>query len=504
MGYQVRRMPTHLYLFVFIALFPNFIFSQSKLKKSEAKIAPIAPFTFLAEGGRMSVANTVRLEQLDVLIGLNFSEIKWKESHALLNTTFQAFEKLGFFSDEALKREFGGFCRIGYDKFDEFCKFLTESFRFKNEAVPDLQDNICSVTPLEIKLDDLKAELVNIVNRFNRINENWTPQQVKDSEDAKTILFEYCSYMNDFAIVYEQKASDMLAALEELSDGFYPEILFGNTVRNCTYSINGDGERYHVVECKGTSAGFRCQVEITQTINLREYIRTYPVHYDGVAIAGELDSDIFARTVDVLELKYLECDDEYSDIQVCIEKKIPDPCKKSLDSDDINGVIKNCNFSKATPSVGTVLPHGGLLIQGSDIEILNGATRLTNRVPIAIYSPEILTVKSNEEDYIFPPAIIVENLIVVESKLTDDEIALLHSTERWNELVNEIEIENYIDMALIILQIIVLPTVFISLYLSLKQRKAWKNMAGSNLRRYQGTENLRNNQHFLLKRVRKK
>jgi len=124
-------------------------------------------------------------------------------------------------------------------------------------------------------------------------------------------------------------------------------------------------------------------------------------------------------------------------------------------------------------------------------------------VPLAIYSPEILTVKSNEEDYIFPPAIIVENLIVIESKLTDDEVALLHSTERWNELVNEIEIENYIDMALIILQIIVLPTVFISLYLTLKQRKAWKHMAGSNLRRYQGTENLRNNQHFLLKRVRK-
>ncbi len=33
----------------------------------------------------------------------------------------------------------------------------------------------------------------------------------------------------------------MLASLEELTDGFYPEILFGNLIRNCTYSINGDG-----------------------------------------------------------------------------------------------------------------------------------------------------------------------------------------------------------------------------------------------------------------------
>ncbi len=53
----------------------------------------------------------------------------------------------------------------------------------------------------------------------------------------QTILVEYCGYLNDFSIVYEQRVSDMLASLEELTDGFYPEILFGNLIRNCTYSI---------------------------------------------------------------------------------------------------------------------------------------------------------------------------------------------------------------------------------------------------------------------------
>ncbi len=30
----------------------------------------------------------------------------------------------------------------------------------------------------------------------------------------------------------------------------------------------------------------RCQVEITQTINLRDYTRSYAVHYDGIILRG--------------------------------------------------------------------------------------------------------------------------------------------------------------------------------------------------------------------------
>ncbi len=46
---------------------------QLKLTNPVVKVEPVKPFTFLVDGARISVANTVRLEQLDVLIGIDFS-----------------------------------------------------------------------------------------------------------------------------------------------------------------------------------------------------------------------------------------------------------------------------------------------------------------------------------------------------------------------------------------------------------------------------------------------
>ncbi len=96
--------------------------------------------------------------------------------------------------------------------------------------------------------------------------------------------------------------------------------------------------------------------------------------------------------------------------------------------DDIQNIIHYCNFSKSIPHVGTVLPHGGLLVQGHDkTEIMSGTNKLQNKLPLVVYSPDILTIKEGDEDFIFAPAITVDNLIVVESKISEVDIEKLKS-----------------------------------------------------------------------------
>ena len=476
---------------------------QLKLTNPVVKVEPVKPFTFLVDGARISVANTVRLEQLDVLIGIDFSEARWKVTQSSLSAIINSFSQFGFFTDATLLNEFGGLCRIGEEGFARLGKLMDECFRFKNENNIDAPINVCSETPLSITNVELQHELTNLGNRFNRIKETWTAQEVKDDVNAQTILVEYCGYLNDFSIVYEQRVSDMLASLEELTDGFYPEILFGNLIRNCTYSINGDGEQYEVIACKGTTKGMRCQVEITQTINLRDYTRSYAVHYNGIAISGNSPHDIFAKTLDVKEIKYLECSDEYSgDFTVCDEKKVPEPCKKYLELDDITNIIHYCNFTKSTPHVGTVLPHGGLLIQGHDrTELISGTNKLQNKLPLVVYSPDILTIKEGDEDFIFAPAITVENLIIVESKISEKDIEKLKSNYEWKQMIKDVDLDEYIDLILIILQILLIPLIIISFYLAIKQKNLLKSIDVRKLTKYPGTENLRNNQHFLLKKI---
>jgi hypothetical protein len=493
----------NIYLILLIViLFIHPTLTQTKLKRPEAKIAPVPPFSFLVEGNLMSVANTVRLEQMDTLLGIDFSLERWKETLTLYDAIFTSFSLFPFFSDEALKKEYEGMCAIGTNLFKEFKALMTEAFQFKNENNIDTPVNVCSETPIEITLEELKREVKNLGVRLNAIKETWTAQYIKDNVEAQLTLVDYCMYLNDLGMVYAKRASDILAAVEEMSDGQYPEVLFGSLIKNCTYSQNGEGERYKIVACKGTNKGLRCQIEIYQATNLRTYLRNYPVHYESVSLMGEYDTDLFGRTIDVKELRYLECTDIYGDFNVCMEKPVPEYCKRALDMNEVPTIIKFCNFTKSEPPIGTVLPNGGILIQGDDeVEILDGTTKIPNRLPIVIYTPNVLTIKLHEEDYIFTPAIQVESLVIVESILTNQDIENLISTANWRKIIDEIELENYVDLGLIILQIIVIPITIVGLVIALKQRKILKKLNIKGLTRHKGRQNLRENQTFLMKRV---
>ncbi len=70
----------------------------------------------------------------------------------------------------------------------------------------------------------------------------------------------------------------------------------------------------------------------------------------------------------------------------------------TLELDDITNIIHYCNFTKSLPHVGTVLPHGGLLVQGHDkTEIMSGTNKLQNKLPLVVYSPDILNVSRRND-----------------------------------------------------------------------------------------------------------
>jgi hypothetical protein len=452
---------------------------QQKLKRKDIKNNPTQPFSFLVEGNIISVANTVRIEQMDVLIGINFSMVKWREKLALFDEIFEGFEQLGFFSDEALKRQYAGMCIFGTELFNDFRIIFNEVFQFKNENIEDITVNVCSVTPLSLNVDELDRGIENLGYLFNAFNEHWTPQEIKTNATIQSVIFDYCSYLNDLSIVLEYKGSSILRALEELSDGKYPEILFGNLIKDCSFAKNGEGEDYKVLNCIDNKAGMRCQVQISQATNLREYMQYHPVHYNGIAITGNEKGNLFGKTKNILELKYLQCEEEFAgDFLVCEEQKIPDMCKMGLDTEDATSVINYCNFSRSEPHIGTILPNGGLLIQSTDrVEIASNKTRIGQQPPLIIYTPDILTVRHREEDYVFAPSIKMEELIIIESKLTEEELDKLQGRINWDETMKTIDLDFWFDVALLIVEVLIIPFALISFILACKQRNDIKDLS---------------------------
>jgi hypothetical protein len=416
----------------------------------------------------------------------------------MLDLILEEFPKFEFFKDAEVKDNFAGACLLGQDKFNQFHRHVDEILKFKNENINDTSVNLCSETPVEITYTGLERELRNLKNRYKYIQPTWTAQDVKTKSEVQGIILDFCFYFNDFSISYEILTSEMLTALEELSDNKYPEVLFGEEVRNCTYSTNGDGEQYKVVRCERNNKGYRCQIEVTQAVNLKEYIRSYPVHYEDITLMGYTPSDVFGRTVDSRELKYLDCTDEHSgDYAVCIERIVPEHCKSALSAENVQNVIKYCNFTKEVAPIGITLPHGGVLVQGQGVTIKNGEYSIKQVPPIVIYSPDTLTLNYDEEDYVFPPAIQINKLLVIESKLTKSDIEKLVEAYEWENFWENIETDDYIRYALVLLQLIIFPMALFGCYVTLTQRRFIRTLVQNP--KHKRKENFKNNQQILRK-----
>jgi len=137
------------------------------------------------------------------------------------------------------------------------------------------------------------------------------------------------------------------------------------------------------------------------------------------------------------------------------------------------------------------------LIQGNDISIKNGDASISQKPPVAIYSPEIITVKVDEEDYIFPPAIQIEKLTIVESKLTKTEISNLIKAYEWENFWDSVETDDYVRYILVLIQIIIFPIAIFGCYFTLTQRKYWKNL--QNNPKKKGKDNFNDNKYLLRK-----
>jgi len=460
----------------------NIGLTQNILKKQVEKIAPVSPFSFLVAGNSMAIANTIRIEQMDVLLEIDFTKEKWEEIKGSVQLIFTSFESLNFLKDETINKQYGGLCKMGKTLFSDIVIIMGELFQFKNENKEDIQINACSVTPLSM----LKAE-------WNKILENATVQ---------SIILEYCGYTSDFGIVYENKASNMLATLDELTDGIYPEVLLGNAVRNCNFAKNGEGEKFTVSRCMFSKRGTRCEIQISQATNLRKYIQQHPVHYNGIGLSGTTHNDIIARTAEMLDLKFLQCDNDlWGDFMVCEEFPVPENCRKGLDMENVEIITEYCNFTHRNPQIGTILPNGGILIQSIDpVEIMSNITKIGQYPPIVVYTPETLTIKHRDEEYSFAPAIKIEELIIVESKLTEDDLKLLYSVFYWNEGMINIDLDFWFDVALLIIELLVIPIAIAGLVLAIKQKNDIKDLTNSlfGRRKRMCKENFKRNRRQLL------
>ena len=96
-------------------------------------------------------------------------------------------------------------------------------------------------------------------------------------------------------------------------------------------------------------------------------------------------------------------------------------CAKALEVEDIDDIIKSCNFTWDTPPLAINLGEGGILVQ-SESEVSTGSKLIGDDPPFIIYSPENVMIREGMLELNFPPDLNISQLNVIKSKLTDEDI----------------------------------------------------------------------------------
>ena len=157
----------------------------------------IESFTFLVEGQDIQISTALKIEKLDVTIGLNFTEATIKPPLTDILTAYQSWQSFpAFVTDKNLGSEYLSLSSPGLHALksltDNVDKLLTYI-----DATPYVPHTLCEFTPLKLELNDVLRWKGNIINKYNKINRAWTPDTIRSDTEQQYALTAFGTIMSD-------------------------------------------------------------------------------------------------------------------------------------------------------------------------------------------------------------------------------------------------------------------------------------------------------------------
>ena len=176
-------------------------------------------------------------------------------------------------------------------------------------------------------------------------------------------------------------------------------------------------------------------------------------------------------------------------------------CYSSLLTKDIENIIKQCNFTKETPSLGTRIQSGGILVQrmGTITKVKENTDYrlLTAESPILVFTNKLIKLENEELDMVFEPLGLAQNTRLVNSRLTSKNIENLKEKLKWEQLFEGLDTEDYTRYSALGLQGILYLIVAVIVVLTIKFRNKLKKLQLPNENRKSRKNILKSNKSLL-------
>ena len=443
---------------------------------------PQAPanFGFVVPVSDFLVKFKTSIETIQYSFIIKMKEGEWDVILEEFNSIFEHFTTLNFFTqDEEFKSKMLAMMSTGFDNQKAFESSTNDIIKFKDESYTFVNTTPCQRTLLTYDKEDLERGVQTLKTKLDQIDTNWDISVVKTDAVKQSIIFSFISSYNVFFAAIEQFTSVLLSSLERLSDNQFPQEIM-RTNKTCgTSNIvkETEGELYDILDCQGSKTGYHCTTVVTQPIQLTKLTRVHLVNYRGLELAGPSKAWIMVRDPTTEVFKWAKCTDMETAHPTCITQEVGEPCRSSLSANLIEDSIMHCNFTYTEEPVSFVqVKEGGILIQEAN-SVSSGQTAVVTTPPFIIFSPETVIIAREGEEIAIIPPVKIENLVIVESSLTEEDLLLLESTHKWEGFFENLDGEDYVNIGLAAFQLILTPLTIYGLICIGRNRKRLSHLA---------------------------
>jgi len=466
----------------------------------------LQPIEFLVDGDDIHLSLATEIKRIGLNIKIDFSELEVKTAMSSILQTVERWEAYPPFNqDNDLKLEYLSMSSNGLSFTRKMIENTKRLLPYLSPTTKYNSTHPCVVTPRTLSTDKYTRADFNIKKRWSHIEASWTPTTIRaDKSQANTLLL-FANYLNDMGVSLYYETLELLQILEQLSDGYFPEILRPD-IENSDCVPEESGEGYRIRGCTKTELGLCCELETVIPKQLETYIQTYPVHYDNIRLKL-CNNCFYIKDKDTGNLKYANCSARKSmnmDFPICEFATLEKECLKFLQESKIPEIIQNCRFESAIPETLTLLPKQGVFLQGSaDITVSSGAKSVSERIPYIIYSPDPITVRHSGQEITVPGSSNITQVQISVSALSDADIKSLKRRFYWTEFKHDWGTDDSLRVTLLSLQILFVPiSIGLSVFLFIRNKAKIAHMA-SFTKGHNPKENFEENRK-MLKTVRKK
>jgi hypothetical protein len=275
------------------------------------------------------------------------------------------------------------------------------------------------------------------------------------------------------------------------------EVLFGIQQKTCV--LKSELENTEILSCKKTKEGLLCVLEITALTNQKRMDVYSLINYEGVQLKFtegnylvKQDSTWFGLTCEK------DLNEKLDSFDLCKQVEIESDCVEALGRETIDPYLEKCNFEKTEPVLSQITMEG-VLVQGTDltINLLDSLTdyrpdKISKAPPLLFKTNKIVRILKDEFEKTIHPNTQVTTEEIIESWLSEDDIASLQSKIKIKEILSFDHYESIVGAVLISLIALIMGFIF------KKQRtlsKQVENDVEKQVKKFKTKQNLKENKN---------